>query len=154
MISNGSQLPAFSLPDEDGNMVDIRSYSGKILVLYFYPKDETPGCTKEACSFRDSFQDFTDAGAVVVGVSADSPASHRSFKEHHRLPFTLLSDENNAVRKMLGVPADVLGLIPGRVTFIIDQQQMVRYSFRSQFNASRHITEAIAYVHSIQQPAE
>lgn len=115
-IKTGDKLPEFSLPDENNAIIKSRELTGSPLIIYFYPKDETRGCTREACSFRDHFQDFTDAGAKVIGISADSPESHRNFKENHRLPFTLLSDSGNKVRKLFGVPADLLGLIPGRVT--------------------------------------
>lgn len=111
------------------------------MVLYFYPKDETVGCTREACAFRDSYELFTDLGAEVIGVSADSVESHKSFAEHHNLPFTLLSDLDNNVRKLYGATS-TLGMIPGRVTFIIDKKGMVHHVFSSQLQPEKHIEEA------------
>ena len=142
-IKKGSQIPQFSLTDQHGNIFDTRKEIGrKNLVIYFYPKDDTPGCTREACSFRDQFEDFTDLGAEVVGISADSVESHRQFAEKHRLPFRLLSDPENKARKAFGVPADMLGLLPGRVTYIVDKVGTVQHVFKSQFNAGKHVSEA------------
>jgi peroxiredoxin Q/BCP len=114
----------------------------KTVVLYFYPRDETAGCTAEACAFRDSYEVFTQAGAEVIGVSDDTVESHRSFTMHHRLPFQLLSDPGGEVRRRYGV-SGFLGLLPGRVTFVIDRQGIVRHVFDSQFKATRHVDEAL-----------
>jgi peroxiredoxin Q/BCP len=141
-VKVGAQAPEFALPDADGKPVRLADLRGKPVVLYFYPKDDTPGCTKEACSFRDQYQDFQDAGAVVVGVSSDSSESHRKFAQKHKLPFTLLSDAGGKVRKLYGVPA-TLGLLPGRVTFVIDGEGVVRHVFNSQLAATRHVEEAL-----------
>jgi peroxiredoxin Q/BCP len=141
-VKVGEQAPEFTLPDADGKPVRLADLRGKPVVLYFYPKDDTPGCTKEACSFRDQYQDFQDAGAVVVGVSSDSSDSHRKFAQKYRLPFTLLSDSGGTVRKLYGVPA-TLGLLPGRVTFVIDGEGVVRHVFNSQLAATRHVDEAL-----------
>jgi peroxiredoxin Q/BCP len=144
-ISIGSPLPPFRLPDQDGNIIDSKQLVGeRPLVLYFYPKDDTPGCTAQACSFRDAYQDFIDVGAQVVGISSDDAATHKAFAEKHRLPFTLLSDENNKLRKEMGVPSDLLGLLPGRVTYVIDRYGIVQHIFKSQLNVKRHISEALA----------
>lgn len=143
-IEVGSKIPEFTLPDQDGNSIDSSKLVGtKNLVIYFYPKDDTPGCTKEACSFRDQFADFKDLGAEVIGISSDSVKKHKSFAEKHRLPYRLLSDENKTVRKAFGVPADFLGLLPGRVTYIVDKKGVVRHVFNSQFNAEKHVSEAL-----------
>jgi peroxiredoxin Q/BCP len=124
-------------------MVRLSEFRGrKAVVLYFYPKDDTPGCTKESCAFRDSYQDFQDAGAEVIGVSSDSAESHGRFAAKHRLPFTLLADQGAQVRKRYGVPA-TLGLLPGRVTFVIDRAGIVRHVFNSQFQATQHVSEAL-----------
>src|SRR3972149_2530991 len=121
-VNVGDMAPDFSLLSQTGENVTLSQFRGKKnVVLYFYPKDETRGCTREACTFRDSYELFTDLGAEVIGVSADSVESHKAFAEHHNLPFTLLSDVDNAVRKLYGV-ASTLGIIPGRVTFIIDKK--------------------------------
>lgn len=143
-IKVGSSIPGFSLPDQDGKTVNINDFIGKSnLVIYFYPKDDTPGCTREACSFRDQFEVFRDSGAEVFGISSDSVEKHKQFAEKHRLPFRLLSDVNKRVRKLFGVPGDMLGLIPGRVTYIVDKQGKVQHIFNSQFNAEKHVSEAL-----------
>src|SRR5947207_6435431 len=129
--------------------VRLGDYRGrKAVVLYFYPKDDTPGCTKEACSFRDQYQDFQDAGAEVIGVSSDPAASHEKFAAKYHLPFVLLADRSGAVRKQYGVPA-TFGLLPGRVTFVIDRQGIVRHVFNSQLQATRHVEEAIAALRAL-----
>ncbi len=144
-ISIGSPLPPFRLPDQDGNIINSSEIVGsRPLVLYFYPKDDTPGCTAQACSFRDSYQDFIDVGAQVVGISSDDAATHKAFAEKHRLPFTLLSDQDGKYRREMGVPSDLLGLLPGRVTYVIDRNGIVRHIFKSQLNVNRHISEALA----------
>lgn len=148
-IAAGDRAPDFKLHDQNGRAVSLSEYRGKkAVVLYFYPKDETPGCTKEACSFRDSYEDFVAAGAEVVGVSGDSVGKHQAFAEHHRLPFTLLADEGNALRKAYGVPA-TLWILPGRVTYVIDRDGIVRHVFDSQLQATRHIDEALAVIKSL-----
>ena len=141
-VKVGERAPEFALPDANGKEVSLASFRGRPVVLYFYPKDDTPGCTKEACTFRDQYQDFQDAGAEVLGVSSDSSESHRKFAERHRLPFMLLADRGGKVRKSYGVPA-TLGLLPGRVTFVIDGQGVVRHVFNSQLDATRHVKEAL-----------
>jgi peroxiredoxin Q/BCP len=144
-ISIGSPLPPFRLPDQEGKMIDSTQLVGeRPLVLYFYPKDDSPGCTAQACSFRDAYHDFIDAGAQVVGVSSDDSSSHKAFAEKHRLPFTLLSDQDGKLRREMGVPSDLLGLLPGRVTYVIDRHGIIRHIFKSQLNAKRHINEALA----------
>ncbi len=143
-IAVGQRAPDFTLPDAEGKRVRLSDFRGqKAVVLYFYPKDDTPGCTKEACSFRDSYEDFRDAGAEVIGVSSDSSASHEKFAKRYKLPFTLLSDADGAVRAKYGVPA-TLGLLPGRVTFVIDRDGVVRHVFNSQLQAARHVGEALS----------
>jgi len=146
-VKPGSPAPDFALPDANGKEVRLADFRGRPVVLYFYPKDDTPGCTKEACSFRDQYQDFQDAGAAVLGVSSDSSESHRKFAERHRLPFTLLADRGGKVRKLYGVPA-TLGLLPGRVSFVIDGQGVVRHVFNSQLDATRHVKEALDVLRS------
>ena len=143
-IRPGDPAPDFSLADASGKTVRLADYRGrKAVVLYFYPKDDTPGCTKEACTFRDQYQDFQDAGAEVIGVSSDSTASHAKFTDKYRLPFVLVADPGGTVRKAYGVPA-TLGLLPGRVTFVIDREGIVRHVFNSQFKAAQHVAEALA----------
>jgi len=121
----GDRVPQFTLPDQNGIMVDLKNFIGKTkLVIYFYPKDESYGCTKEACSFRDSYEDFKEAGAEVIGISADDEASHKGFAANHKLPFILLSDKDKKVASIYGV-GKTMGIFPGRVTFIIDKEQEV-----------------------------
>jgi peroxiredoxin Q/BCP len=140
----GDKAPAFNLSDQNGNVVNSQTIYGKqVVVIYFYPKDDTPGCTREACSFRDSYQDFEDVGARVIGVSSDSPASHKKFAEKYRLPFTLLSDRENNLRSAFAVKPDLFGLIPGRVTFVVDKQGVIQYVFDSQMSAEKHMEESL-----------
>jgi thioredoxin-dependent peroxiredoxin len=143
-IKIGSSIPAFTLPDQNGNLFDISSVLGKKnLVIYFYPKDDSPGCTAQACSFRDQFEVFKEADAVIIGISGQSVESHKEFAEKHRLSFTLLSDEGNKIRKLFGVPSDLLGLLPGRVTYVADKKGRVIYVFNSQYQATKHVDEAL-----------
>ena len=136
------KAPDFTLPSQMGDNVTLSEFLGKKnVVLYFYPKDETPGCTREACSFRDSYEELTNLGAEVLGVSGQSVESHKSFATHYGLPFILLSDEGNKVRKLYGVPSSI-GILPGRVTYIIDKQGVVRHIFSSQPQTQRHVEEA------------
>lgn len=142
-MKKGERITAFALPDQDGEEVCIDDYIGKQpLVIYFYPKDETPGCTKEACSFRDSIKDFEELNAKVIGISADSVESHKAFAENHSLNFTLLSDTDKKIRKLLDVPSDMFGLLDGRVTYVVDKEGIIQHVFKSQLNATRHVEEA------------
>lgn len=142
-VKIGDSAPDFSLLAQSGSSVSLKDFLGKkSVVLYFYPKDDTPGCTKEACAFRDSYQVFKDAGAEVIGISDDSTDSHQKFATKYQLPFTLLSDTGKQVRKLYGVPA-TLGLLPGRVTYVIDQKGIVQHIFNSQFNFKGHVEESL-----------
>jgi peroxiredoxin Q/BCP len=139
----GDRAPDFTLDDQDGRPVSLSDFRGrKNVVVYFYPKDDTPGCTKESCAFRDHYEAFRDAGAEVIGISSDSPASHKAFAEKHRLPFRLLADVDGKVRAAFGVPRTA-GLLPGRVTYVIDREGVIRHAFNSQLAATRHVDEAI-----------
>lgn len=143
-IEKGSQVPVFSLPDQNGKDFSISSVIGKKnLVIYFYPKDDTPGCTKEACSFRDQFEVFNEEDAMIIGISGQSVESHKRFAEKYHLNFTLLSDESDKVRKLFGVPVNFLGMVPGRVTYIVDKSGKVVYVFNSQTQAEKHVEEAL-----------
>jgi peroxiredoxin Q/BCP len=141
----GLPAPDFTLPDQQGEPVHLADRRGGWVVVYFYPADDTPGCTAESCSFRDSHEAFTDAGATVIGISGDSVESHEAFAAKHRLPFTLLADTDGSVRKAWGV-SKTLGLLPGRVTFVIDPGGVVRHRFSSQFKPTKHIDEALAVI--------
>jgi peroxiredoxin Q/BCP len=150
-IKIGSSIPTFTLPDQNGKLFDISSVIGKKnLVIYFYPKDDSPGCTKEACSFRDQFEVFNEADAVIIGISGQSVESHKEFAEKHRLSFTLLSDEGDKIRKLFGVPTNLLGLLPGRVTYIADKTGKVIYLFNSQAQATKHADEALRILKELQ----
>jgi peroxiredoxin Q/BCP len=140
----GDTAPDFTLPSQSGEEVSLRDFVGKkkVVVLYFYPKDDTPGCTKEACSFRDEYQRFGNLEAEVIGISSDSVKSHQRFVEKHGLPFVLLSDEGGEVRKLYGVP-NTFGLFPGRVTYVIDEEGVVRHVFSSQLGVTRHVEQAL-----------
>ena len=143
-IGVGSIVPSFILKDQFGKDFDINTVKGKNnLVIYFYPKDDSPGCTKEACSFRDQFEVFKDADAVVIGISGQSVKSHQEFATKYRLNYTLLADEWNVVRKLFGVPTNLLGLLPGRVTYVVNKEGKVVFLFNSQIQAEKHIEEAI-----------
>lgn len=139
------------MPSQLGDNVTLSEYLGKKdVVLYFYPKDETPGCTAEACSFRDSYDELVKLGAEVLGVNGQSVKSHKSFATHYGLPFILLSDEDNQVRKLYGVPS-TMGLIPGRVTYIIDKKGVVRHIFNSQTQTRQHVEEAKATLQELEK---
>ncbi len=142
-IVNGSAAPDFELPDQHGNSVRLSQYRGRSpVVVYFYPKDDTSGCTVEACAFRDDFEKFQATGAQVIGISDDSTESHGRFAAKYKLPFILLSDKGGRVRKLYGVKK-TFGVIPGRVTFVIDRNGIVRHTFSSQSSPGRHIEEAL-----------
>jgi peroxiredoxin Q/BCP len=154
-VQVGDKAPDFTLPSQSGEPVRLQDRLGeRVVVLYFYPKDNTPGCTAEACAFRDSHETFTDAGAEVIGVSSDSSDKHAAFAGRHKLPFTLLADQGGRVRKAYGVPA-VLGLLPGRVTYVIDRAGTVRHIFNSMSNIDKHVSDALEVVRQLQaeQPA-
>jgi thioredoxin-dependent peroxiredoxin len=143
----GDKLPTFFLPDKDGKIYYMAEIIGKKnLVIYFYPKDETKGCTAEACTFRDSYEVFLQKDAEVIGISSDSPEKHRKFAENHQLPFVLLSDEKQEVRKLFGVPANMLGMIPGRVTYVVDKKGIIRLVFNSQTDFKGHVEEALKVI--------
>ena len=149
-VKVGDKAPDFELATSSGETVRLSDYLGKkTVVLYFYPKDFSPGCTKEACAFRDNYELFKDAGAEVIGVSSDTMESHSSFSAKLSLPFKLLSDKGGKVRETFGVPSS-LGMVPGRVTYVIDKQGIVRYIFNSQINPERHMEESLNIVRSLQ----
>jgi peroxiredoxin Q/BCP len=148
-VQVGDTAPDFSLVDQNGANVSLKDFAGKSVVLYFYPKDDTPGCTAESCAFRDQYEVFKSAGAEVIGVSADTPDSHKRFAAKYQLPFTLLSDKGDKVRKLYGATA-ALGLFPGRVTYVIDKQGTVKYVFDSMFNFKGHVEEALKTLQQMQ----
>ena len=148
-VKVGDKAPDFSLPSNRGRNVSLSEFKGKkAVVLFFYPKDGTPGCTAEACDFRDSHARFVGSGAEVIGVSEDSVSSHEQFAAKHDLPMTLLSDEGGKLRALYGVK-NTLGFIKGRVTYVIDQSGTVRHVYESQLQFGKHITEALEIVKAI-----
>lgn len=149
----GSRVPDFSLPDQNGKMFSITSVVGKKnIVIYFYPKDDSPGCTREACSFRDQFEVFRNYNAEVIGISSDDVESHKEFAEKYRLPYTLLSDSESRVRKLFDVPSSLFGLVAGRTTYIVNKKGVVIHIFNSQFHAEKHIEESIKALQDAGKP--
>jgi len=150
-IEVGDRAPEFTATAQTGETIRLADYLGKeSVVVYFYPKDNTPGCTTQACSFRDAYEAFTEAGAVVIGISGDTLESHRQFADEKKLPFLLVSDQNGSIRKAFGVPS-TLGIIPGRVTYVIDREGIVRMKFNSQMDPKRHIDEALQVVRKLNE---
>jgi peroxiredoxin Q/BCP len=148
-IAVGERAPDFRLPALRGGEVALSDFAGKKnVVLFFYPKDDTPGCTVEACTFRDAYEDFITAGAEVIGISSDSVGSHAAFAQKHGLPMQLVSDEGGKVRAAYGVKR-TLGIMAGRETFIIDKQGVVRHVFRSQLRVKEHVAESLAMLHQL-----
>jgi len=145
-VQVGDTAPTFTAPLQDGGTFDSAALLGrKWLVLFFYPKDNTPVCTREACAFRDSYEAFAAAGAEVVGVSSDSADTHARFAAKHRLPFPIVSDTDRRLRRLFGV-ANPLGLIPGRVTYVIDREGVVRMHYAALFASDEHVKRALAAV--------
>ncbi|MFN3909448.1 MAG: peroxiredoxin [Flavobacterium sp.] len=147
----GDKVPEFTAKDQHGNLFNSGDVIGKKgVVLYFYPKDDTPGCTAQACSFRDQYEDFLLLNAEVIGVSGDNEKSHQKFAQKYRLPFTLLSDSNKELRKLFGVPTNLLGLLPGRVTYVIDQNGIIRMIF-DHMMAQKHLPKALEQIKLLQK---
>jgi thioredoxin-dependent peroxiredoxin len=148
-IDIGDRVPDLTLTAQDGRRFSLADFKGKqAVVLFFYPKDNTPICTREACSFRDGYEEFVKASAVVIGVSSDSDQSHRAFAESQRLPYLLVADSDGSLRKSFGVPK-TLGILPGRVTYVIDRDSVVRQIINSQFQAQIHVDEALKAVREL-----
>jgi thioredoxin-dependent peroxiredoxin len=142
-IKVGDVAPDFTLSSQSGEKVTLSDYRGKqAVVVYFYPKDNTPGCTAESCAFRDSYEVFKTMGAEVIGISSDSIRSHDSFAKKYNLPFLLLSDVDNSIRNLYGVPSTMF-ILPGRVTYVIDKQGIVRNVFNSMMDFEAHVKEAV-----------
>jgi peroxiredoxin Q/BCP len=150
----GDRAPEFTLPGPGGRAVSLAELlRGGTVVLYFYPKDQTPGCTMEACAFRDDIDAFGAAGAQVVGISRDDEASHARFATKHKLPFLLLSDTTGETHARYGVTKK-LGFIPDRMTFVIDREGIVRHVFQSMLRMRAHVDESLATVRRLRSPAD
>jgi peroxiredoxin Q/BCP len=147
-IAPGDLAPPIALRDAEGVERRGDQLAGATLVLFFYPKDDTPGCTAEACAFRDGFADFQALGAQVWGVSGDNAASHQRFAARHQLPFPLLVDQGNQLRRAFGVP-NALGVLPGRVTYVIDGKGVIRHVFNNLLDGAAHRREALEAVRRI-----
>mgnify|MGYP000905391399 FL=1 len=145
-LQKGDKIPNFTSIDVDGNVFNSEEFIGnKAVVIYFYPKDDTKVCTDQACSFRDNYEVFKELGAEVIGVSSDSVASHQKFAQKYRLPFKLLSDSDKKLRRLFGVPNDLLGLLPGRVTYVADKNGIVQLVFNSM-SGKIHIEKALEII--------
>ena len=146
-IDIGDVFPDFILSDENGDEFDLdRDFTNSYLVLYFYPKDETPGCTKQACYFKDFYEDFKEFDCEIIGLSSDNKYSHEKFKNNYSLPFKLLSDKNSRLRKELKLPKDFFGLSSGRITFLINKNKKILFIHRSSLNMKSHINSVLKYL--------
>ena len=146
-IDIGDVFPDFILCDEKGDEFDLdRDFTNSYLVLYFYPKDETPGCTKQACYFKDFYEDFKEFDCEIIGLSSDNKDSHEKFKNNYSLPFKLLSDKNSRLRKELKLPKDFFGLSHGRITFLINKNKKILFIHRSSLNMKSHINSVLKYL--------
>jgi len=143
----GAEAPDFSLYDQNSVIHQLSDFKGEWVVLYFYPKDDTLVCTKQACAFRDHYEDFKDEGAVVIGISSDDRISHNKFVEKHNLPFVLLSDEDEVVRKEYGAKS-LFGLIPSRITYVINPKGIIEMVFNSLFGDEEHVNRSLALIRS------
>lgn len=143
----GDKIPGFTLQDQNGELFDVNNYLGsKKLVIFFYPKDGSLTCTRQACYFRDIYDLFEEAGADVVGISEQSVESHDNFARLNNLNYRILSDTDNNVRELFGVPSKALGLIPGRVTYVVNLKGEIVYIFDSQSKTQKHVDEALRIV--------
>jgi peroxiredoxin Q/BCP len=150
-LAVGDAIPKFTLKNQEGKLVSSTDLVGKhILIIYFYPKDESMVCTKEACAFRDSFDEYTKAGAQVIGVNNGTVESHKLFAEHYKLPFVLLSDPENKTLKKFGVKNKFF--MTGRQTFVVDLKGRIAFSYESMLEGSQHSKQALAVVKALQEP--
>ena len=150
MLKAGTAAPDFEGTLDDGTTFRLADYKGqKNVVLYFYPKDFTPGCTREACSFRDESEALEEHQAVVVGVSADTAESHKSFKEQHKLPFPLVADPDKRIIKLYEAQG-LLGMITARVTYVIDKEGTIRRAFRHDLNIGKHLKDTLSALEAVE----
>ena len=149
-VEVGDKAPDFVRTDQDGNPVHLADrLSKKIVVLFFYPADNSAGCTREACAFRDSHEDFQDAGADVIGISGGTTEGKQKFIRNNRLPFTLVNDADGAVQEMYGIGKAGFTLFPPRITFVIDRERVIRHKFESRINMDAHAKEALSIVQAL-----
>ncbi|MEI8019969.1 MAG: peroxiredoxin [Schlesneria sp.] len=153
-VEIGDPAPDFTATTSDGQTISLAGFKGKqSVVIFFYPSDNSPICTQEACAFRDAYEDFVKIGAAVIAVSADSDETHRDFAAKKKLPYLMISDRGNALRKLFEVPS-VMFVLPGRVTYVIDQEGIVRSKFVSQLFASQHVEEALKILRQLSSSAD
>ena len=146
----GSIFPEFNLKDDCGISFSLsKDFKNKYIVLYFYPKDETPGCSKQACYFRDFHEEFKNLNCEIIGISNDGRSDHEKFKSKYQLPFKLLTDEKGKLRNKLSLPNDFLGLSPGRITFLLNSKHEILFIFRSSLNMKKHILSTLKFLNSI-----
>lgn len=152
VLNVGDHMPKFALNDQNGSLRSSEEFRGhKYLAIYFYPKDETPGCSSEACGFRDDYHEFIGHDCEVIGISSDSVKSHQHFIDKYKLPFILLSDPQRQVARLFGVEKNWFGLVPGRVTFIVDKSGIIAGRFEHQLHAKRHVKEALTKLNEIDE---
>lgn len=150
MLTPGTRAPDFILEDQDGARIRLAAYHGKPVVLFFYPRDNSRGCTRQACAFRDSYREFRELGAVILGISRDGSESHRDFRSRHELPYPLLTDRDGSVAREFGVPK-LLGVLPGRSTFVLDANGVVRLAYSNNVNMQSHRDEALKALQQLAQ---
>ncbi len=149
-LSIGDSIPAISIPDETGELFELNKFTGKqALIVYFYPKNFTPGCVKEACDFRDKYEEFKGLNAEVIGISSDSESSHRRFKSKYQLPFIFLSDKDKKARMAFGVKPALMGLLPGRETFVFDKSGTLIMQYNN-ISAASHTKKAFQKLKTLQ----
>lgn len=149
MLQVGELAPDFELPDQQGKSVKLSQLKGKShVVIFFYPKDNTPGCTAQSCSFRDNYSGFRELNTEIIGISSDSINSHASFASEHNLPFPILSDADKRVRKLYQVK-NTLGVLPARATFVVDKAGVIRFALSSQMNIQQHIDKSLEMIRSL-----
>lgn len=148
MLEPGTRAPDFILEDQDGARIRLAAYHGKPVVLFFYPRDNSRGCTRQACAFRDAYREFRDLGAVLLGISRDDSDSHQQFRSRNALPFPLLTDRDGSVARAFGVPR-LLGVLPGRSTFVLDASGVIRLAYSNHVNMESHRDEALSMVRKL-----
>lgn len=150
-VGVGDIAPPFTLRDQHGHEVSLAALRGRPVVVYFYPRDDSPICTSQACGFRDAMADFAALNAIILGISSDSVESHAAFARRFNITFSLLADTDSAVRRLYGVPKTFL-VFPGRTTYVIDADGVVRHVFSSQMQAAQHIAQARQALERLRQP--